>query len=218
MKTKHHPDIALLAGHARGELPAAISAALAAHLEQCTRCRDNLAEAEAEAGQAFLEESQTVDQGLLEAMLARLDEPAPPAPPAPQTRLSVNGDSFELPRALAGLQGRLGSWRRLGSKVWSADLDLGDRGAKASFLYIDSHTRIPRHRHGGQELTVVLAGHLKDEGGLYREGDFIRKGPTDEHQPFTEEAPCLCFSVLTAPLVFTGPLGRLANPLLRLLF
>ncbi|EKE76641.1 ChrR family anti-sigma-E factor [Gallaecimonas xiamenensis] len=219
MKIKHHPAQALLVAHQAGDLPLATSAALAAHLAGCSYCQAVLAELEEEAAGAFEAQSLPVRQDDFDALLARLDQ-APPAQPAPITlpSLSVNGESFVLPKALGGLVASVGSWRRLGSKVWSADLDLGDKKAKASFLYVDSHTRIPKHTHGGEEITLVLSGSLADEGGRYGEGDFLLKTPADEHQPYTQDSPCLCFTVLSAPLVFTGPLGRLANPLLRLFF
>lgn len=219
MKIKHHPAPDLLAAHAKGLLPAATSAALAAHVEACSYCQALCDKLEQDAAGEELGEVMALDDSLFDTLLLRLDDaPAPAAVPAKNATLTVNGESFTLPRALRPLAGRLGSWRRLGSKVWSADVDLGEKAAKASFLYIDSHTRIPKHTHGGEELTLVLSGHIKDESGRYQEGDFTHLDQHHEHQPYTEDAPCLCLTVLTAPLVFTGPLGRLANPLLRLFF
>lgn len=224
MKIKHHPAPAMLAAHAQGLLPTATSAALAAHVEACSYCQALCDELEQDAAKEQLGQSMALDDSLFDALLLRLDDapadaaPAKEAPTAAQNQLTINGESFTLPRALRPLAGRVGSWRRLGSKVWSADVDLGEKAAKASFLYIDSHTRIPKHTHGGEELTLVLSGHIKDESGRYQEGDFTHLDQHHEHQPYTEDAPCLCLTVLTAPLVFTGPLGRLANPLLRLFF
>ncbi|WP_115718781.1 ChrR family anti-sigma-E factor [Gallaecimonas mangrovi] len=220
MKINHHPAKALLAAHVTGQLPTATSAALAVHIDNCPQCQRICQAVEAQASQAQFSDSMAVDEGLLDTLLAQLNDEVPPVAireAAPIT-VSVNGDTFVLPKALAGLSGQIGNWRRLGSKVWTADVDLGEKDVKASFLYADKQTRIPRHTHGGEEITLVLAGKLNDERGQYGQGDFMLMTPDDEHQPFTQEQSCLCFTVLSAPLVLTGPLGRMANPLLRLFF
>ncbi|WP_406662887.1 ChrR family anti-sigma-E factor [Gallaecimonas sp. GXIMD1310] len=222
MNTKYHPKQALLAEHMNGQLPAATSAALAAHLEQCSYCQARASELEEQAAEQAFSGVVEVDNQLLSSLLSQLDKQPATATVDGRSEhpssLTVNGETFQLPRSLQPLVAQLGSWRRLGSKVWSADIDLGEQAAKASFLYIDRDTRIPRHTHEGDEITLLIGGNLADESGVYHEGDFLCKTPEDEHQPYTSNNSCLCFTVLSAPLTFTGPLGRLANPLLRLLF
>ena len=51
MKINHHPDDATLLAYAAGTLSEGFSLVVAAHLEYCPRCRNNLAQAEALGGE-----------------------------------------------------------------------------------------------------------------------------------------------------------------------
>ena len=71
--------------------------------------------------------------------------------------------------------------------------------------------------HAGSEITVVLHGSFSDQDGRYAQGDFLVRGPGDEHRPVAAaDSDCLCLAVLDAPIRLGGLLGRLANPFLRI--
>ena len=73
------------------------------------------------------------------------------------------------------------------------------------------------HGHAGSEITVVLQGSFSDQDGRYAQGDFLVRGPGDEHRPVAAaDSDCLCLAVLDAPIRLGGLLGRLANPFLRI--
>ncbi len=75
---------------------------------------------------------------------------------------------------------------------------------------------VPLHTHKGLEITLVLAGEMVDEMGRYAAGDLIINTPDHTHTPRNlSDEPCLCLSVLTAPLEFKQGLTRLLNPLQR---
>ena len=88
-----------------------------------------------------------------------------------------------------------------------------------SLLLIESNTEVPLHTHKGLEITLVLAGEMVDEMGKYAAGDLIINTPDHTHTPKNiSDEPCLCLSVLTAPLEFKQGLTRLLNPLQRFFY
>lgn len=68
------------------------------------------------------------------------------------------------------------------------------RGMRACLVAGKAGARHPRHRHGGDELILVLEGVLKDERGAYGPGALCRSRTGDVH---SEEAvqDCLCYVV-----------------------
>ena len=88
MSPRHHLDAATLVSHAAGALSPEMSAVVALHLAGCAECRASLARADAIGGVLVEQQHPAHAQGaqharLRDAMLARLDEPAPqPAAPA----------------------------------------------------------------------------------------------------------------------------------------
>ena len=68
-------------------------------------------------------------------------------------------------------------------------------------------------------MTLVLAGEMVDEQGRYVPGDLIINTPDDTHTPRNvSDDPCLCLSVLSAPLQFKQGMTRLLNPLQRFFY
>ena len=68
------------------------------------------------------------------------------------------------------------------------------RGMRACLVSGKAGARHPRHRHGGDELILVLEGVLKDERGAYGPGAVCRSRTGDVH---SEQAVqnCLCYVV-----------------------
>lgn len=87
--------------------------------------------------------------------------------------------------------------------------------AEASLLWVRPGRALPRHRHRGLELTLVLEGEFHDHRGKFGRGDISIADETLRHRPVAgEKGPCICFIVLFAPIVLSGSPWRLAGDLL----
>jgi putative transcriptional regulator len=107
-------------------------------------------------------------------------------------------------------------WRNYGAAA-EAKVDLGSHEYRSRLIRLKAGRGVPRHTHGGNELTVVLSGAFHDEGGHYRRGDIAIADGSIDHQPIADENDdCLCLAVTDAPLRLTGPIGRFLNPFLRI--
>lgn len=211
----HHPQLDILTEHAAGTLSLAQSACVTAHLNYCDSCARSVTRLQ-QVGAALFEaqDAEPVGDALLDRVLARLDEEAPlcyargSAPeqgtPALLQRL-MRGDFSDLP------------WRKITDSLRTTQLSTGDPDYEFSLLHIRAGGAIPAHRHRGSEMTLVLQGGFSDDRGSYHPGDFIFRGPDDEHSPraFAGE-DCICLAVLDAPLRFTSLKYRWMNPFLKL--
>jgi putative transcriptional regulator len=154
---------------------------------------------------------------MLESILA-----SPAAAPvrktvASEVSLQVGEHQFKLPRSLQRIAEKRSKWLSLGG-IATAKLP-GTAEHHLSLLCIDTGTEVPLHTHKGLEITLVLAGEMVDEMGRYAAGDLIINTPDHTHTPRNlSDEPCLCLSVLTAPLEFKQGLTRLLNPLQRFFY
>ena len=127
----------------------------------------------------------------------------------------------ELPAPLRGTVAaalRKGTWRRLLPGVHALDLSAvlprarGGQPVLAELLRVYPGWAIPRHGHGGEELTLVLAGGFTDETGHFKAGDIAIVDPALTHRPLADPGePCLSFIVSDTAPRFTGPLGALTR-------
>jgi putative transcriptional regulator len=63
----------------------------------------------------------------------------------------------------------------------------------------------------------VLAGAYCDAANCFERGDLQVADPSINHQRLAQPGDdCICLVALEAPIWFTGPLGRLANPFVKL--
>lgn len=212
MTIKHHISDALLMGYAAGSLPEAFSLVVATHVSLCDDCRAQYAACEAVGGAVIEDQSAAMSAGALEAVLGRLDAPAPPARAAPSRR-------GILPGPLADYVGgdiTVVKWKALGGGVRQAILPTS-RGASARLLYIPAGKAVPDHGHRGLELTLVLQGAFRDEGGRYGPGDVEIASEAVDHTPVAEAgADCICLAATDAPLKFHSVVPRLLQPLFRI--
>lgn len=221
---KHHPQLSLLKTYCAGELPASISVIIAAHIELCPHCqqqvealtakvaKDTFActyiEAEAEQSEfaeidfASMIDDITLDDGIDEIKVAQPIE------------LSLNQNIFYLPQVLRNLE--LSSWASLG-KLSRSRVTLEDANLHTSLLHIDADGSVPEHTHNGFEITLLLEGSFKDEMGEYTKGDFIWLDGKHTHNPITEHG-CLCLTVSSDSLHFTQGLSKLLNPIGKFIY
>jgi putative transcriptional regulator len=216
------PDEMLLA-YATGALSEPLSLVVASHLALNPDSRAEVETFEAVGG-ALVEALPPAEMGgdALERTLAKLDlleeseaegqvcvpvkQPAKDGLPLPSPlRHYVGGDIEAL------------SWKSVLRGVEEAELPVARRdGARTSLMRIAPGTRVPRHTHGGIEMTLVLTGAFRDESGLYARGDMQLADGAVEHQPVAEgEETCLCLVVSDAPVRLTGFFGRLLNPFIK---
>lgn len=69
-----------------------------------------------------------------------------------------------------------------------------ERGVRACLVEGRAGARHARHRHGGDELILVLQGSLRDERGTYGPGAVCRSRTGDVHSEQAVE-DCLCYVV-----------------------
>jgi putative transcriptional regulator len=223
---KYHPSISLLEQYSEGTLAAEVALVVAAHLDFCPHCQSLHRDIEADLACHLAQ--QPVDQAvgddfnqMLAHILAQAENSSAkaPAPAAYSTQVSlaVGEHQFKLPRSLQRIATKRSKWLNLGG-IATAKLP-GSQEHHLSLLCIDTNTEVPLHTHKGLEITLVLAGEMVDEMGRYAAGDLIINTPDHTHTPKNlSTEPCLCLSVLTAPLEFKQGLTRLLNPLQRFFY
>lgn len=214
---RHHPPAELLLDYATGAMREGRALAISAHLGFCAECRATVGRFEALGGAMVAEAAadQEPNERLLQAALARLDE-APPsdAPPQVDARTRAMLPSSLWPYVMGGVDAL--RWKTVGIGVRETTLPVGGAGHRASVLRIVAGRAIAKHTHGGEELTVVLAGGFSDRGEHYARGDFALADASDEHRPVADpDGECVCLTISDAPLRLTGFLGRLISPFIR---
>ena len=218
--THYHPDQFLLNDYVAGSLPGAVALPIAVHLEYCAQCREEGAQLSRLGAELFSElDPVPVGDDAFARLLERLDGKGavPMTPLAPQ-RPARTRDG--LPRALrslvpTGVEDL--DWKRISASLRASRLGFGDPQREVALHHIRAGGKVLAHGHAGSEITVVLQGSFSDQDGRYAQGDFLVRGPGDEHRPVAAaDSDCLCLAVLDAPIRLGGLLGRLANPFLRI--
>lgn len=212
MTIQHHLSDNLLMGYAAGNLPEAFSLAVAAHISLCDACRAGLAAYEALGGAVVADcGAEELSAGCLEAVLARLDQPAPVKPqPQPAGILPA-----PLAEYVGGGLDRV-KWHPIGAGVSQAILPTA-KGATARLLHIPAGQAVPDHGHRGMELTLVLQGAFRDDSNRFGRGDVEIATSADQHAPIAERGEdCICLAVTDAPLRFTAFVPRMLQPFFRI--
>ena len=209
---QHHLTDALLMAYSAGTLPEAFSLVVASHVSLCDDCRARLGSFDAIGGNMIdSDDAAALADDSFEATLRRIAAGAPAEPPRRPSGVFpaplqdyVGGDLADV------------RWRSIGLGVRQAPLPTA-RGASARLLYIPAGAAVPDHGHRGNELTLVLRGAFRDEGGRYGPGDVEIADERLEHQPVAEPGEaCICLAATDAPLRFRALLPRLAQPFIRI--
>jgi len=211
---KHHPSRAMLVDFSAGNLGTAESICVSAHLHFCDQCRNELMRLDQVASQLMTEaKPQTINEDLFDSVMSKID-----ALPEAPTKVEIEEKS-DFPHTVAKLINETESapnWRRMSSSVDVARFQTGQNKFEVALHRICAGGKTPHHGHNGTEFTVVLKGSFSDEQAVYSEGDFLLRGPGDEHQPMgAQNGECICLSALAAPIKLSSPLGFLMKPWLR---
>src|SRR5271166_1421564 len=168
MTIEHHPEEATLAAYAAGVLDLGQRVALATHLRACPRCRE-WTRAMEQVGGAFIADCPPAEMNVdaLARTLARLDE----QPLAPVLARETADAPPELPDFVRRYA--FGPWRFVAPRVRMRPIHLPEPGPTRVFLLKSApNTRMLDHDHTGLEMTCVLRGAFRHEGGRYGPGDF----------------------------------------------
>ena len=222
----YHPNIDMLVEYASGALSLPHALCVSTHLDQCEHCRAHVRKLSHLGGIMFEappeEPSRKGLDNLKASLFERLGQVADEANQIDiDTNLerTPNYGRFQVPRSLRqyitedydSLQ-----WMRLSPSFKLATLCQENEGAQVALTRIKAGASMPLHTHTGDELTLVLEGAFSDEDGVYRKGDFLSRSCNDKHRPMvTEDAECICLTVLDGPIEFTGWFSRMLNPIMR---
>ena len=152
----------------------------------------------------------------------KLDAPKPESQPNTIDTDQVTSNSVEqnaLPKAIRKLtNGNIEklSWRNLGKSFRYSTIKTSDNQRESSLLEIKAGGEIPKHHHGGDEITVVLKGSFSDHEDRYHTGDYIVRTRGETHTPVaSQDEDCLCLATLDAPIVMNNWVYRLLTPILN---
>lgn len=215
MSIHHHPSEETLAAFASGQLDEARALVVASHVALCPECRAALRRFEDFGGALLAATDPAAMAGdALARSLAALDAPLPSTSPAAPARPRARADG--LPAPLAAYE--LGPWRWIGRGVeWRKVEVAAEDGLRVFMLRAQPGTRLPRHRHKGDEWTCVFAGAFRHQHGRFGPGDFDEADDSVEHHPTVEAGvPCVCLVALDKGIAFQGWIGRLLQPLVRM--
>ena len=163
---------------------------------------------EAAAGAALERETPALmSEGALEQVLARISARA--AKNDKKRPSDADSELISIPAALRAriVEAEEQSGWKTGGGLTSLDLALGGE-CKAEIMRIPAGAGVPKHTHGGQELTLCLSGGFSDGIGAYGPGDVSITDPSITHRPVADsDGPCYVLAVTDAGLKFTGLLG-----------
>lgn len=220
-----HPSLDMLIDYSSGGLSLSHSLAISTHLDQCPQCREqvkrlNMLGAEMFSENTEMPASDHTSSQKMSSLKSRLMDTINAQEEAPKSSVSAVPDALKhipatlrryIPEGYEKLK-----WVNLTPSFKLATLTNESSGEQVALSYIKAGAAMPYHTHTGDEITLVLSGAFSDEGGLYRQGDFICRGSDDQHQPrVTKDADCICLIVLDSPIEFTGWFSRLFNPIMR---
>lgn len=204
---------ALLLDYAAGALDPAQEMIVAAYLTLSPDARRFVAACEAIGGAMMTQdcEPSALSPGCLESLLAKIDcmETVCHEQAAP---IGCAIDCCEpIPQSLARLfpePGRIKWKRAFGGMEWAGCRMQGSSGTMR-MIRADPGFVMPRHIHGGLEITLILDGAIEDEHGRYVRGDlFVMEVGSSHEQIADRDAGCLCCAVSTGKTRFPGLLQR----------
>lgn len=209
---QHHPADELLLALAAGRLGAGQALVVSAHLEGCGGCRQRLHTLQSLGG-ALLEQAEPVALGpqAWERTLQRIDAPAAAQAARPASRMARPALPSGAAWPASMRRCRVSGWRWMGPRMRYARVDVPHEAAGAVFLLrIGEGCSLPRHSHGGVELTQVLCGSFDDGRAIFAPGDFDETDATVHHQPVVQPgATCVCLAYVGAGLRFEGRIASL---------
>lgn len=193
MTPNRHPSQAVLSEYASGALRSPFATVVAAHLEYCPGCCDDVARLESVGFTLLgrLPPTPIAESRLAQAMAA-LDEPSPPA--------QTQGPTTE--RVEFGPE-------QIASGMGIRRAPDGDNGELLYLLRLPAGRQLLLHGHQGVEFTTVLAGAYRDGDEIYAAGDFCELDASVDHQPrVVSGSDCVCMIASEKPMRMDTPQGK----------
>jgi putative transcriptional regulator len=162
-------------------------AQVGAHLAECARCRKRFAALQEALAVAALSRQATPPRAVRDNILLAIGGPRPAGLPYPGFAARL-GQLYHLDadqmRAILHKSADAAQWENQGPISllhFSAGASLP--GTHAGFLRLLPGLRFPRHRHVGQEVSLILSGAIRDEdsGVVQHPGDLLVMAPGSEH-------------------------------------
>jgi putative transcriptional regulator len=205
----------MLAAFAAGTLDLGQRLAIATHVDGCVRCRAFVRTIE-QVGGVVLDRlpPAAMRVGSLSQVISRLDEPAPRPIPAAQT-----AELDDIPGLPDGVRRyRAGEWKWIAPGVHLRPILLPQPSPTRVFLLKAAPgTRMLQHSHTELEMTCVLTGAFRHEGGRFGPGDFDLGDEEVDHKPLVEQGEdCICLVAMRGELRLSGLIGRMIQPFVRL--
>jgi putative transcriptional regulator len=208
---RHHPDVELLLDYVALGGVEPESLVIATHLAFCAECRRAVGDLR-RIGGAMLDalKPARLPPNMLNRTLAAIERDC--ATPTVESRQDVAAAPIaRIERVIAQ-----GPWRHVPGGFSMAGLTPDSRASRVWLLKAARGMTMLRHRHVGDEWTLVLKGGFADETGRYAPGDFVSLGETVEHQPMIDrDGDCLCLFLVRATPRYSGLVGRLAQSFIR---
>jgi putative transcriptional regulator len=212
----------ILMEYAAGALGPECDLLIAAYLTLSPEARDFVATCE-DIGGALIEhicDPENLSSGCLEAVLSKLDGCTNDECNEIEACIVSclrSEEPLPLPllHHLAHHEKTL-KWKHLFRGMEWLEIATDTKGqTSAKIIRCDPGFVLPHHRHQGIEITLVLEGAMEDHTGRYVRGDIAVMDSEISHEPMADrQTGCLCLTVNTQPMRFTGLFTRLLNPFL----
>ncbi|MEW8392679.1 MAG: cupin domain-containing protein [Candidatus Thiodiazotropha sp.] len=212
MNVFHHPSAETLVAHAAGTLDPVLMPVVSLHLDHCEQCSQQQRLA-AQMGAALF--AQPADEPMppfdlergLAAVKRRIVHPPPPA---------ANTPDFLGRFSPAALQQVM--WHRVTPKIEMFEIPELSGGDHWMRLFrFQPGTRVPHHRHAGEEFSLVLQGSYIEADACYATGDFSEADTTTRHaQQVDSDIACIALIATTGKIAFDNLPYRWASRLLGL--
>ena len=215
MNISHHLDHATVLAYTAGTLGEALTIAAAAHIAWCPVCHKAVRQAESMGGELLLElDGSAISTSCKDKTMSQLDRATLHRFPAPAPVLTEV--PLPLSKLLNGVALRDLPWKRKAPGVAMHDIRLASpHNGKLVLMRIAPGKSMPEHGHGGEELTLVLAGAYRDKIGRFGPGDVADLDQDVEHRPIVETGEdCYCLVATEAPTRFKSLSARLLQPLI----
>jgi len=189
----HHIPESVLLEYAAATLSEAVALVVGTHLALCPRCRELSSDYDALGGALMDSGEAQVSDGVLEAILGKLDET--PATPTPRP-VAYNG---VIPQPLRDYTGPFDAikWNLVAPGIWKLPLPVYSNGRQGALVHLRGGMRIPVHEHLGTERTLVLAGGFTDELSQFVRGDICVRAQGDgvHKQVIDRGEPCIALAL-----------------------
>ncbi len=216
MSTHPHPAEDVLWDYYRGALTPGQSLVVAAHLDMCPACREDIRLFDAVGGVMFNDiEGVAMADNALDLALARIERPEEGVESAAVKHPGFL-EGFELPESLKSAVIKDRYWAAPG--VWMAPIQIdGSKAEKTYLMFVKAGMVMPEHTHRGSEITLVLKGRFSDKFGEYNIGDMASCDENDSHSPaIAADEDCLCLVWQDATIIPKTFLGKLLQPFARI--